>query len=55
MFALTAKERYLWFVDKYAPIVDLVPLVEIARFLGIKPQSLSRIRAELAEEGRDRS
>lgn len=52
-YTLTAKERYLWFVDKYAPIVDLVPLVEIARFLGIKPQSLSRIRAELAEEGSD--
>ena len=49
-YTLNAKERYLWFVDKYAPIIDLIPLVETARFLGIKPQSLSRIRNELAEE-----
>ena len=54
-YTLTAKERYLWFLDKYAPIIDYVPQAEIARFLGIKPQSLSRIRNELAEEGRDRS
>ncbi|MBE6736519.1 MAG: Crp/Fnr family transcriptional regulator [Ruminococcaceae bacterium] len=54
-YTLTAKERYLWFMDKYAPIIDYVPQAEIARFLGIKPQSLSRIRNELAEEGRDQS
>ena len=51
-YTLTAKERYLWFMDKYAPIVDYIPQTEIARFLGIKPQSLSRIRNELSEEGR---
>lgn len=50
-YTLTAKERYLWFLEKYGPIADKVSQVEIASFLGIKPQSLSRIRAELAEEG----
>lgn len=50
-YTLTAKERYLWFVEKYGPIVDVIPQNEIASYLGIKPQSLSRIRAELAEEG----
>lgn len=47
---LTAKTRYLWFLEKYAPIVDRISQVEIAMFLGIKPQSLSRIRGELFEE-----
>lgn len=49
-YAMTAKERYLWFLGRYAPIVDKIPQVEIADFLGIKPQSLSRIKAELDEE-----
>ena len=48
---LNAKERYLWFLDKYAPIVDKIPQVETAMYLGIKPLSLSRIRAELIKEG----
>ena len=49
-YTLSAKERYLWFLNKYAPIVDRISLAEVSLFLGIKPQSLSRIRAELAEE-----
>lgn len=49
-YTLSAKERYLWFLEKYAPIVDKVPQAEVAAFLGIQPQSLSRIRSELAEE-----
>lgn len=47
---LTAKKRYLWFLEQYAPITDRLSQVEIAMFLGIKPQSLSRIRGELFEE-----
>ena len=49
-YTLTSKERYLWFLEKYGPIADKIPNAEIALFLGIQPQSLSRIRAELAEE-----
>ena len=47
---LTAKDRYLWFLNKYPDLVDKVSLAEVANFLGITPQSLSRIRTELAEE-----
>ena len=50
-YTLSAKDRYLWFVKKYGPIVDIIPQNEIALYLGIKPQSLSRIRAELAGDG----
>lgn len=50
-YTLTAKERYLWFVNKYGPLVDKISLNEISLFLGIAPQSLSRIRSELAREG----
>ena len=48
---LTAKERYLWFLNKYPDVVDKVSLAEVANYLGIAPQSLSRIRAELIKEG----
>lgn len=49
-YTMTAKERYLWFLNKYPQVVDRISLMEVANFLGIAPQSLSRIRAELAEE-----
>lgn len=49
-YTLDSKDRYLWFLEKYGPIADKIPNAEIARFLGIQPQSLSRIRSELAEE-----
>lgn len=52
-YTLSAKERYLWFLDKYAPVVDKISQVEMAMFLGIKPQSLSRIKSELATEQND--
>ncbi len=44
------KDRYLWFLKKHRPLADKISLAEIALYLGIQPQSLSRIRAELAEE-----
>lgn len=47
---MTAKERYLWFLKKYPALADRLPQVEVALFLGIQPQSLSRIRNELFEE-----
>lgn len=50
---LTAKERYLWFLDKYGPVVGRISQVEIAMYLGIKPQSLSRIRSEMAAEEKE--
>lgn len=50
---LTAKERYIWFLTKYPSVVDKISQAETANFLGITPQSLSRIRAELAEADED--
>jgi CRP-like cAMP-binding protein len=45
----TAKEKYLDFLDNYDPkIVQRVPQHQIASFLGIAPESLSRIRKELS-------
>lgn len=42
---LTAKERYLSLLDRYPKIEDRVPGYHIASFLGIHPESLSRIRS----------
>lgn len=52
-YTMDAKDRYLWFLDTFRPIADIIPQNEIALYLGIQPQSLSRIRAELAEEQGD--
>lgn len=42
-----AKERYLSFIRKNPRIINVVPLGQIASYLGITQQSLSRIRKEL--------
>lgn len=49
-YLLTGKERYLWFLNKYPYVADRISQVEVANFLGIAPQSLSRIRADLEME-----
>ncbi len=41
------KERYLEFCQKYPEIENRVPNYHIANYLGIKPESLSRLRKEL--------
>lgn len=43
----TAKERYLHFHNHYAAIEQKVPQHQVASYLGIKPESLSRLRREL--------
>jgi hypothetical protein len=45
----TAKERYLSFIRDNPKLINTVPLGQIASFLGIAQQSLSRIRKELAQ------
>lgn len=47
-----AEKRYLAFMKKMPEILHTVPLKEIAGFLGVTPQSLSRIRAGL-KKGRE--
>ncbi len=44
----TAEERYLRFVAKYPLIPSCVPQHNIASYLGITPEFLSKIRARLA-------
>lgn len=44
----TAKQRYLDFIETSHPkIIQGIPLYQIASFLGIAPESLSRIRREI--------
>jgi len=44
-----AENRYLEFTKKHPNFVQRIPQYLIASYLGIKPQSLSRIRKELVE------
>jgi CRP-like cAMP-binding protein len=44
---LTAEQRYLKFVDEQKNIIRNVPLQYIASYLGIKPETISRIRRKL--------
>lgn len=44
---LTAKERYLKFLNQYPKLASNVSIENIASFLGMEPQSLSRIRKQI--------
>jgi CRP-like cAMP-binding protein len=44
----TAEERYLHFSKNYPEIEQKVPQHQIASYLGIKPESLSRLRKQLS-------
>jgi CRP/FNR family transcriptional regulator, anaerobic regulatory protein len=44
---LTAEQRYTQLIKKQGNILQNVPIQYIASFLGIKPQSLSRIRKQM--------
>ncbi|WP_431166184.1 Crp/Fnr family transcriptional regulator [Tenacibaculum halocynthiae] len=44
---LTAKERYIKFVKNYPRLALQVSVDNIASFLGVQPQSLSRIRKQI--------
>lgn len=46
----SAEERYLKFVKTYPKLIEQVPQNQIASYLGITPQSLSRIRKELTRK-----
>jgi CRP-like cAMP-binding protein len=46
----SAEERYLKFVETYPMLFEQIPQNQIASYLGITPQSLSRIRKELTEK-----
>ena len=48
LLTLTAKEKYENFIRDYEVFVKVIPNYQIASFLGITPESLSRIRKEIA-------
>ena len=50
---LSGEDRYRWFCKDYADIVDVVPQNYIASFLGLQPQSLSRIKRQMKEREGD--
>lgn len=48
--AHSAEERYLEFLKKYPSIPQRVPQQQIASYLGITPESLSRIKSKLLKK-----
>lgn len=48
--SLTAEQRYTKLIDNYPAIIHHVPLQYIASFLGMKPESLSRIRRKITKD-----
>jgi len=50
LLSATAEERYLSFIKMYPDIIARVPQLMVASYLGITPESLSRVRKELASK-----
>ena len=50
--SLTADDRYCSFIEKYPLMEQRLPLKQIASFLGITPESLSRIRSQYNKNGK---
>lgn len=50
LLSATAEERYLQFIEMYPDILLRVPQTMVASYLGITPESLSRIRKEMAQK-----
>ena len=48
LLSATAEERYLDFINIYPDILLRVPQTMVASYLGIAPESLSRVRKDLA-------
>lgn len=44
MISLSGTERYAWFISEYSDVAKIARLQHIASFLGLKPETLSRIR-----------
>lgn len=50
LLSATAEDRYLQFITMYPDILLRVPQTMVASYLGITPESLSRVRRELAQK-----
>lgn len=46
------EQRYLKLLEKRPDLIQRVPQHQLASYLGIKPQSLSRLRARIAEKSK---
>ncbi len=51
-FSKTAKERYLFFKENYPTIENRIPQYMLASYLGITKEFLSRIKSQIAKEGK---
>ncbi|NLR77225.1 Crp/Fnr family transcriptional regulator [Chitinophaga eiseniae] len=43
----TAEQRYIAFLEKYPQVVQRVPQNQIARYLGVSPEFLSKVRSTM--------
>jgi CRP-like cAMP-binding protein len=51
----TAEERYLTFVESYPNLVNRIPQTQIASYIGITPEFLSKIRKNLSKKRQSKS
>lgn len=51
----TAEERYLTFVESYPNLVSRIPQTQIASYIGITPEFLSKIRKNLSKKQQTKS
>lgn len=49
---ISTEQRYLNLLQKRPDLLQRVPQHQLASFLGIKPQSLSRLRGRIFEKGK---
>ncbi|MGD1839778.1 MAG: Crp/Fnr family transcriptional regulator [Thermonemataceae bacterium] len=47
MLKLDARERYLWLAEVQPAVIEKAPLKHIASYLGMRPETLSRIRKSI--------
>ena len=52
--SLSAEDRYLKFLEAYPSIAQRVPQHMVASYLGVTPETLSRIRGQFAKKKRPR-
>lgn len=52
LLSYSAEARYLEFIEDYPDIMMRVPQIMVASYLGITPESLSRVRKEIAERNK---
>lgn len=50
MYQYNAEQKYLWFLEKYPGLINLVSHKYVASFLGMSPVTLSRIRKSLKDK-----